>query len=176
MFPTKLIYRSEIQLKRENMIANAEIDEIDLKILGALTRDARARLKDIARDCGISSVAVLHRIRHLKASGVITGATLFPDLARLGGVIIATLGIDLEAGKEEEIITVIREQTNLIEPSTGIGKYDLCALVFAENLTTLEKATQTVRKHAGVRRITVNMWVSKPVMAYENVELQPRGT
>jgi DNA-binding Lrp family transcriptional regulator len=158
------------------MSPNAEIDDIDLKILSALIKDARARLKDIARECDISSVAVLHRIRHLKAIGVITGATLFPDLSKIGGVIIATLGIDLEAGKEEEIITLIKEQTNLIEPSTGIGKYDLCALVFAENLIRLEKATQTVRKHKGVRRVAVNMWVSQPVMAYENVELQPERT
>lgn len=158
------------------MNANGEIDEIDLKILSALIKDARARLKDIARRCDISSVAVLHRIRHLKATGVITGATLFPDLAKLGGVIVATLGINLEAGKEEEILTLIQEQTNLIEPSTGIGKYDLCAVVFAENLVRMEKATQTVRKHAGVRKVTVNMWVSQPVMAYENVELQPKRT
>src|SRR3972149_7858961 len=166
MASNKTYLREKQWLKRENMTAETQIDEIDLKIIGALIKDARARLIDIARDCDISSVAVLHRIRHLKASGVITGATLFPDLAKLGGVIIATLGIDLEAGKEEEIITLIQEQTNLIEPSTGIGKYDLCALVFAENLIRLEKATQTVRKHAGVRRVTVNMWVSKPVMAY----------
>jgi Lrp/AsnC family transcriptional regulator for asnA, asnC and gidA len=84
-----------------NESAQAEIDEIDVKILHALIRDARARLKDIAKDCGVSSVAILNRIKRLKASGVITGATMFPNLAKFGGVIMATLGINLETGKEE---------------------------------------------------------------------------
>jgi len=79
----------------------------------------------------------------------------------------------VEAGKEEEIFELIQKQTNLIEPSPSIGKYDLCALVFAESLVNLENTTQTVRKRDGVRRITTNMWISKPGMNYQNIDLQP---
>jgi DNA-binding Lrp family transcriptional regulator len=154
------------------MSPKIEIDEIDKKILVALIKDGRAKLKDIAKDCGISPVAVLHRIRHLKKNGVIVGATLFPNLQKLGGVIPATLGIDLEAGKEEEVLKLIQEQTDLIEPSISMGKYDLCALVYSENLANLEIITQTVKKHSGVIRITANMWTSKPTLIFENIKLQ----
>lgn len=150
-----------------------EIDEIDAKILHALIRDARARLKDIAKDCGVSSAAILNRIKRLKANGVITGATLFPNLAKLGGVIMATLGINLETGKEEEILKLIQEQTYAIEPSVGIGKYDLVALVTAKDINELEKATQAIKKHTVVKKIAVNIWVPPPCMNFENIELQP---
>lgn len=155
------------------MSTRREIDEIDVKILHALIKDARAKLKDIAKECGVSSVAVLNRIKRLKASGVITGATLFPNLTKHSGVIMATLGINLESGKEEEILKLIREQTYSIEPAVSIGKYDLFVFVTAENISELQKATQAIRKHSEVKRITVNIWVPPPCMNFENIELQP---
>ncbi len=155
------------------MSAKIEFDETDLKILRALINDARTKLKDMAKECGISSVAVLQRIKSLKKAGVITGATLFPNLREVGGVIVATLGVDLEAGKEEEILGLIQRQANVIEPSPSIGKYDLCALIFAENLVNLENTTQTVRKRDGVKRVTTNMWGSNPAMIFQNIDLQP---
>jgi Lrp/AsnC family transcriptional regulator, regulator for asnA, asnC and gidA len=157
------------------MNAKVQLDEIDVKILHALIVDARAKLKDIAKDCGVSSAAILNRIKRLKTSGVITGATLFPNITKLGGGIMATLGINLEAGKEEEILKLLQEQINVIDPAIGIGKYDLFALVTAENLNELEKVTQIVRKHTVVTRLTVNIWVPPPRTNFENIDLQPSG-
>jgi DNA-binding Lrp family transcriptional regulator len=155
------------------MSAKVEIDGIDLKILNALIRDARTKIKDIAKECDTSSVAVVHRIKRLREKGVITGATLYPNFKKLGGLVVATLGIDLEAGKEEEVFDIIEKQTDLIEPSPSIGKYDLCALVFAENLAKLDSATNAIKKRNGVKKVTTNIWV-KGALAFQNVNLQPR--
>jgi DNA-binding Lrp family transcriptional regulator len=155
------------------MSAIVEIDETDKKILQLLIKDARAKLKDIAKDCGISSVAVLNRIKHLKTVGVITGATLFPRINLIGIPIVATIGIELDSN-EEEVIKLIGEQTNLVEPSTAVGKYDLCALVFAETIAELDKAVYAVRKSFGVRKATVNIWVGEPHLVFENLDLQPK--
>ena len=150
-----------------------EIDETDNKILRILMRDARARLKDIAKDCGISSVSVLKRINRLKTLGVITGATLFPRLDLLGFRIVATIGIEATAN-QDQIIEFIGEHTNLIEPSASIGEYDLTTLVYAENIYNLEKVVSEVRKIVGVRKVTVNVWSGQPHMLFENIDLQPR--
>ena len=155
------------------MNAKVRLDEIDVQILRALIADARAKLKDIAKDCGVSSAAILNRIRRLKASGVITGATLFPDIEKLGGGIMATLGINLEAGKEEEILKLIQEQIYVIDPAVVVGKFDLFALVTAENLNELEKVTEAVRKHTVVTKLTINIWVPPPCSNFKNIELQP---
>jgi Lrp/AsnC family transcriptional regulator for asnA, asnC and gidA len=150
-----------------------EIDEIDNKILTILIKDARTRLKDIAKYCGISSVSVLNRIKRLKTLGVITGATLFPRLYLLGFNIVATIGIETDAN-ENQIIKFIDEHTDLIEPSASIGEYDLTALVLTKDIYQLEKVVGELRKIAGVRKVTVNVWSGQPHMVYENIDLQPR--
>jgi DNA-binding Lrp family transcriptional regulator len=158
------------------MSTKIEIDEVDAKILGALIKDARTRLKDIAKDCGLSSVAVLNRINNLKAKGVIVGATLFPDLGKLGGLTAVTLGINLDSSKEEDVVKLIQEQTCLVEPSTSIGKYDFCALVFVKDLRDLDKVTQALKKQPGVTSVTANIWISEPYQVFENINLQPKRT
>ncbi len=154
------------------MGTSIDIDEIDIKILSILIRDARARLKDIAKECGISSVSVLNRIKHLKGRGIITGATLFPNLDALGFQIVATLGIETDSN-EEEIIKFIDEHTRLIELSTSIGRYDLTAFVHAENIATLDRVVLEIRRRFGVRKVTVNVWAGRPCFTYENIDLQP---
>ncbi len=154
------------------MGTSIDIDEIDIKILSILIRDARARLKDIAKECGISSVSVLNRIKRLKSRGIVTGATLFPNMDALGFQIVATLGIETDSN-EEEIIKFIDKHTRLIEPSTSIGRYDLTALVHAENIAALDRVVLEIRRRFGVRKVTVNVWAGRPYFTYENIELQP---
>lgn len=150
-----------------------EIDEIDKKILGILIKDARARLKDMAKECGISSVSVLNRIKRLKTLGVITGAMLFPRINLLGIDIVATIGIEANAN-EDQIIKFIAEHTDLIEPSESIGEYDLTALVYSKNVYSLEKVVNEISKISGVRKVTVNVWGGRPHLVFENLNLQPK--
>ena len=102
------------------MSAKVEIDEIDIKILSLLIKDARTRLKDIAKDCGISSVSALNRIKRLKTLGVITGTIIWPRLNSLGITMMATVGIDLDSN-EDEVIKLISERMNSVEPSAAWG-------------------------------------------------------
>lgn len=159
------------------MVAAVAIDETDTKILNALIKDARARVKDIAKDCGISSVSVINRIKRLKTLGVITGATLFPNVATLGLPIVATIGVNLNGNQGAEIIKLIEQQTRLIEPATSVGKYDLTALVYAENITDLDKIAYALRKTFDVPKVDVNVWATMPRMLFENIDLKPlKGT
>lgn len=153
-----------------------KIDDVDIEILQALIKDARADLKDIAKICDISVVAISNRIKRLKKNGVITGAVLFPNLKNLGGVIMATIGINVESGKEEEIQKIIQEKLYLIEPSVSVGCYDLFALVTARNINELQKSVQLIKKHNVVKRITVNIWVPPPHPNFLNIQLKPAGS
>jgi DNA-binding Lrp family transcriptional regulator len=154
------------------MAASVEIDEIDNKILHILIIDARTSLKEIAKKSGISSVSVLNRIKRLKNLGVITGATLFPSIDQLGLHIVATIGIETDT-TTSEIIEFLKEHTYLIEPSSSIGEYDLCALVYTENLTRLNTTVEIARKKSGVKKVTVNVWTHIPCFNFENVDLNP---
>ena len=76
------------------MTSEVKLDEIDVKILSALIRDARTKLKEIAKECGLSSAAVFKRIKQLKSIGVIVGTTLYPDARQFGYTNVATIGIN----------------------------------------------------------------------------------
>jgi DNA-binding Lrp family transcriptional regulator len=155
------------------MCATVKIDEIDRKILRILMKDARARLKDIAEYCSLSSASVLNRIKRLRNLGVITGATIFPRADLMDLPVIATLGIELNSN-DEKIFKLIREHVDLVEPSEAIGKYDLCALVFAGSIAELDKTICSVRKRFSVSKVTVNLWCGEPHMIFENLDLQTK--
>jgi DNA-binding Lrp family transcriptional regulator len=155
------------------MNQKVKIDEIDCKILRALIKDARTQLKTIAKDCGISSVSVLNRIRRLKTTGVIKGAILFPNIRQVGLPVVATIGINLTEN-QVDVIKLIHEKTNLLQVSASIGKYDLIALVHAESITELEKIAFSMKRITGVMKVEINMWTSPPTMAFENIDLQPK--
>lgn len=154
------------------MSAKVEIDATDKKILNILIRNARARLKDIAKECGISDVSVLKRIKRLKNLKVITGATLFVNAQALELPIVAYIGINFNGNQEEEIGKLIAEETNLVELSTSVGKYDLCALVYAENLPQLDEIASAIKEHFGAREVTVNVWSYPPNFNFENINLE----
>jgi DNA-binding Lrp family transcriptional regulator len=143
--------------------------------LGVLIRDVRTKLKDIAENCGLTSNAVFKRIKHLKDIGVIVGTTVYPDARQFGFTHIATIGVNLDYAQEDEVIKLIleRAKTNLIELSSSIGKYDLTAFMLAKSLQELDSITQAIRKHPGVKRVAVNIWVSQPCFLLENLNIQP---
>ncbi len=154
------------------MDGTVEIDDTDNKILHILIEDARTSLKDIAKECNVSSVSVLNRIKRLKKLGVITGATLFTDLRLLGFHIVATIGMETDSNSDE-IINYFKQNTYLIEPATSVGEYDLCALIYAENISNLNEKTEAVRKRFGIRKVIVNVWSGIPYLTLENIDLNP---
>lgn len=139
-----------------------------------LIKDARARLKDIAKECETSSVVVLNRMKRLKKLGVLTGtATLFPNLSALNLPIVATICITFDGKPNEEVFRLISQQTYLVEPSISVGEYDLCALVYAESLSKLDKMAYAIREHFDAREVTINVWSGPPQFMFENIDLQP---
>ncbi len=129
-------------------------------------------MKNIARTCEISSVSVLKRIKRLKDLGVITGATLFSSIDRIGFNVVATIGMETNSNSDE-ITEFLKEHTYLIEPSAMIGEYDYCAVVYAEDITSLNLKINAVRKKFGIEKIAVNIWSGLPQLNFENIDLNP---
>jgi len=150
------------------------IDEINNKILQALIIDARAKLKDIAKECNISTVSVINRIKHLKDLGVITNGTIFadPETTLKNQQIRATIGMELDWNQEKKINKLIQEETELIEFSRSVGKFDLCALVQTKSIAELNKIIYRLKKQSGARKITAMIW-AMPYINFENIDFQP---
>lgn len=61
-----------------------QLDGLDTAILRELQQDARRTNRDVAATVGVSPTTALDRTRALRERGVITGAALEVDLAKIG--------------------------------------------------------------------------------------------
>lgn len=154
------------------MNSTVQLDEINKTIITILIDDARTSLKNIAKKCGISSVSVLNRIKQLRMLGVIKGATLFPAIEHLGFQIVATIGVE-NASNIENIVNYLKENTYLIEPSVSIGEYDLNAVIYAEDIATLNQRLEVIKRKFGLRKVSINVWSGLPQLNFNNIDLQP---
>src|SRR5690606_41222935 len=68
-------------------------DPVDLAIVRAVSRDARATLADISRAVGLSVSAVQARLRRLESSGVIAGYRALLDPEAVGTPLSAFIEI-----------------------------------------------------------------------------------
>jgi DNA-binding Lrp family transcriptional regulator len=154
------------------MSAKVEIDEIDIKILRELVRDARTKLKDMAKDCGLSSTAVFNRIERLKAQGVIKGAALFFNMSQLGFMYPASIGVDMKIHEKEEVLKTIRQQSNVVIASESAGSNTFRVFLVAKRLKDLEDLRQIIRNRLGSRKVSLSLW-SIPQLLFDNIEMEP---
>lgn len=71
----------------------ADLDELDTAILRELQRDARRTNRDVAAAVGVAPTTSLDRTRSLRDRGVITGARLEVDLAKIGRPVQALVAV-----------------------------------------------------------------------------------
>lgn len=143
-----------------------QLDELDLMILSILSEDARSSLKEIANRCGLTSSAVLRRIKRLKQEGVIAGTNFIVDSKIFGVTHFATLLIDAKDSLEPQIKQKIRTMKTVIVCAESIGRYNLCALIIGHNIEDLKNSTLLIRNLEGINRVAVNIWTQKPYYDY----------
>ncbi len=133
------------------------MDEIDRLIISRLEKDGRTTYEDLAKDCGITGVAIKKRIRKLTENELISiGAQLNTKV--LGYYLNLVL---LEVDNEENMKKIVRafeRCPRIISMFTGLGRYNLVALTFAEDRNTQESEMMSgcsLRSMNGIRKSEV---------------------
>lgn len=85
-----------MQPKPFQPIAAASIDEIDRKIISALQSNGRISYTDLAKDIGLSRVAVQARINALMEEGVIERFTAVINPEKIGITVSAFFNVEVE--------------------------------------------------------------------------------
>ena len=151
------------------MNSTFEIDETDVKILKALIRDSRSKLKDIANECRLSSTAVKNRIDRMKKSGLIVRNVLKFNMAFFDYGIGLTIGVNLEPNQEDNITQFIKSKVQVAGIDKTIGKYDLCLVVFAKSINELNDLRYQLKKHKGVKDLELFIW-NKNHFNFDNID------
>jgi Lrp/AsnC family leucine-responsive transcriptional regulator len=96
-------------------------DEIDKKILAELQADARTSYAELGRRVGLTTPAVIERIRKLEDSGIITGYHAAIEASKVGLPIVAFIRMSITGVDYSHIIEVAQESKEVLECHRGTG-------------------------------------------------------
>ncbi len=123
------------------------IDSIDKKIMAFLTKDARAAATQIAQKAGLTSMAVINRIRKMEKSGLIQGYRCSLNLEKLGytHVKIQLYAENLSKQKKRSLIEFIKRWKHSVYITEAFGKADLEFECHVPTLYLVEEFMKKVR-------------------------------
>ena len=97
------------------------IDAIDRNILKELQADARISFAELGRRVGLTTPAVIERIRKLEDRGIISGYRAEIDTTKVGRPIMAFVRMSITGVDYSHIIEVAEESNEVLECHRGTG-------------------------------------------------------
>ena len=85
------------------------LEEIDSKILDLLQENGRMTFSDIAKQIGISGVAVKNHVMEMEQKGIIDGYSVLINPKKIESTISAYLDIQAELGSLEQVARILKE-------------------------------------------------------------------
>ena len=125
------------------------MDKIDQRIINLLQKNARASLKDLPKECFISSPAIAARINKLEKTGIITGYHSTINMEKIGFHVRAFIQVQLEPRQKEEFYPYIQSIPNVIECNCVTGDYSEIMEVIFPSTTDLDDFINIIQQRFG---------------------------
>lgn len=121
------------------MPANYEIDNVDLKILEILLKNAKKPYTEVAKQVFVSGGTVHVRMKKLEDMGIVEGTTLKLDYSKLGYDITAFIGIFLsKSALYDEVISELKAIPEIINVHYTTGNYSMFAKIHVKDTQHLK--------------------------------------
>ena len=136
------------------MKTNYHIDNIDLKILSILSKNAKMPYTEVAKKVLVSGGTVHVRMKKLENMGVVKGTRLQIDYAKLGYKMKLFMGIYLEKSYlYRDAVRALKLIPEVIELHAITGKYTIFAKILCKDAVHLRKVLDTrIHKVKGITR------------------------
>jgi Lrp/AsnC family leucine-responsive transcriptional regulator len=134
------------------------LDDIDLRILRELKKDARISWRELGQTVHLSPTSAADRVRRLERDGVIEGYTVRVDPAALGRTVRAVIDVSLGAGMlvdDFEARLSSRDEVTFAAYVTGTADYSI--VVECRGADGLDAFVRWLRADAGVSRTETKM-------------------
>jgi len=132
------------------------IDEKDKKILGALQKNSRASIRNIAAAIGYRPSTVHQRIKRMEDSGVIKGYSVVVDQAKVGQPLVVFMLVSGAGGKYLD--NKFLRSPELEEVHGVTGEFDLLFKLRFKDLRAFNKFIITFReRYRGTVTKTITM-------------------
>lgn len=134
------------------MPENNTIDELDGRLLEALSGNPRIGIQELSNRIGITRATVYSRLEKLETAGVLTGFGPDVDFGKLGYGVTAFITIELQQGRFNDVVPVLEKMPQVIEAHALAGEGDIICRVVARNNDHLMELVQSILSTPGVRR------------------------
>ena len=136
------------------------IDDIDRKILKELQTDARVSYAELGRRVGLTTPAVIERVRKLEDAGIITGYRAGIDTSKVGMPITAFIRMSITGVDYSHIIEVAEESNEVLECHRGTGGDSFIMKVAVSSVEHLQEVIDRLTPY-GITTTTIVL--SSPV-------------
>ena len=133
---------------------NYKVDNIDLKILSILLKDAKMPYTEVAKKVFVSGGTVHVRVRKMEEAGIIQGTTLNIDYTKMGFDITAFLGIYLEKSSLcNNVINQLASIPEITRMHYATGNYNIFLKIQCKNTKHLKEVLHDkIQKVEGIER------------------------
>lgn len=97
------------------------IDEIDWKILVELQENARISFAELGRRIGLTTPAIIERVRKMEDAKIITGYRAEIDTAKVGLPVTAFIRMSITGVDYSKIIETVKHSDEVLECHRGTG-------------------------------------------------------
>jgi len=118
------------------------MDQIDIKILRLLQRDAHMTAEAIGKAVGLSPSPCLRRIRMLEKAGVLRGYVALVDQKRVGLPVSVFVSVKLERQREDQLDAfgeAVSKWPEVVEAYLMTGQQDFLLRVVVSDLDAYER-------------------------------------
>lgn len=122
------------------MTLRNHLDDVDLKILDIITRNARIPFKDVAKEVGVSRAAVHQRVNRMIELNVIIGSGYHINPNKVEFKTCSYIGIFLDkGGLYSEVVEKLKLIPEIVECHYTTGQYAIFVKVYARDNEHLKK-------------------------------------
>jgi DNA-binding Lrp family transcriptional regulator len=146
------------------------IDTLDAQLLALLRARPRIGLVGAAQALGVARGTVQARLDKLQRSGIVTGYGPDIDVRALGFPILAFVTIELQQGRLEEAITVLKEIPEVVEVFGTTGPEDLLCRVATRDTGHLQSVLSRILASHAVQRTSTHIMLTEQI-AFRTVPL-----
>ncbi len=152
-----------------------ELDEIDIAIIRALQKDARASFAAIAKSCNVSVDTISKRFKKIENTGIARGTTVLLNPKSFGCDCVASFGIRADFSHIEEILRFLKKMPDIVFSTQTMGRNSIFAVAIVKNVAKLSQVKEVIKGHPMVREITTSIWVNEILLCPENFDLPEKG-
>jgi len=128
----------QVIAKSDEKPSASSIDTLDERILSELQNNGRLTMKALAERVGLSSPAMIERVRRLEERGVLAGYRAIVDPAAIGRPLTAMISIDADRRHHDVLLNRLRSEPSVESCHRVTGNHSYLVKVHVSSTEELE--------------------------------------